>query len=68
MNDKQKEEADRLLTVTEVANLCHVSERKVKEWLSQGKIMQLILDDRITRVRESDLMKFWAESEKKAAL
>ncbi len=46
--------ADPLLTVSDVANRCQVSERTVRRWITDGDLAFIRLR-RLVRIRERDL-------------
>jgi excisionase family DNA binding protein len=62
---------DKLLTVAEVSELCQCSDKKVKEWLKDGRLAHIVLGDgkdypTMIRIRESALITFWKQAERKA--
>jgi excisionase family DNA binding protein len=70
-SDKRNDPTDKLLTIAEVAERCQCSEIKVRQWIAAGRIAYVTLGDgkkllSMIRVRESALVKFWRENERKA--
>ena len=62
---------DKLLTVAEVAELCSCSRQTVKIWIREGRLAYMTLGEgthygSMLRVRESALLKFWKQAERKA--
>ena len=58
MEQNEHEEATRLLTVNEVADVLRISVRAVFQHIAEGNIPRLKFGHRTTRILRSDLEKF----------
>ncbi len=60
MRQRRAKTIEPLLTVTEVAEICRVSERTVRRWIADGTLRSTHLG-RVVRIRRRDLEDFIRE-------
>lgn len=55
-------ETDRLLTVSEAAQLSSVSTQTIGRYIREGKITAVNLGPKMLRIRHSELQRFWGKA------